>query len=354
MLEDLSQVTLFGNSLLKYTLVLAAILAGLLAVKIVQSIVVNRLKAWSGRTATTIDDFMVGVLEKTGVPLLSFAVFYLALRSLALNPAVHKALAALGAVLLTFYGVRFLLQLLDYGVTEHWVRKRNDPSLEHGVRGLLPFARFLVWGLGFIFLLDNLGVKVSTAITGLGIGGVAVALAAQSVLGDLFSYIAILFDKPFAIGDFIVVDDAMGTVEHIGVKTTRLRSLGGEQLVFSNANLTGSRIRNYQRMNKRRVVFTLGVTYETSLEKLKEIPALIKETVTGVQGTVFDRAHFAAYADSSLNFETVYYVLTADYNAYMDIQQAINFRIKEEFDRRGIGFAYPTRTVYWSGTGGSR
>ncbi|MCK4428221.1 MAG: mechanosensitive ion channel family protein, partial [candidate division Zixibacteria bacterium] len=190
------------------------------------------------------------------------------------------------------------------------------------------------------------GFKISTVIAGLGIGGIAVALAAQAILGDLFSYFSILFDRPFEVGDFIILDDYLGTIEHIGIKTTRVRSLGGEQLVFSNADLTNSRLRNYKRMAKRRVVFKLGVTYQTTLEQVKEIPTIIKNIIQNITDTVFDRAHFSSYGDFSLVFETVYYVLSRDYNKYMNIQQEINFAIKEEFEKRGIEFAYPTQTLF--------
>lgn len=189
-------------------------------------------------------------------------------------------------------------------------------------------------------------------IAGLGIGGVAVALAAQAILGDLFSYFAILFDRPFEVGDFIILGDFLGTIEHIGIKTTRVRSLGGEQLVFSNTDLTSSRVRNYKRMGQRRVVFKLGVTYQTTLTQLETIPGMIEKIVKNVKNTTFDRAHFLSYGDFSLIFEVVYYVMSRDYNKYMDIQQEINFAVKKEFEAGNIEFAYPTQTVYLTKTAG--
>jgi len=219
-------------------------------------------------------------------------------------------------------------------------------TLDKSLSGALKVIKFGVWSLAVIFLLDNLGFKISTVIAGLGIGGVAIALAAQAVLGDLFSYFSIIFDRPFEIGDFIIVGDLLGTIEHIGIKTTRVRSLGGEQLIFPNSDLTNSRVRNYKRMQKRRVVFKLGVTYDTPLAKLKEIPKIIEGSIKGVADTIFDRAHFSSYGDFSLTFEVVYYVLSSDYNKYMDIQQEINFKIKEEFEKKAIEFAFPTQTLY--------
>ena len=196
------------------------------------------------------------------------------------------------------------------------------------------------------FFLDNMGFEISAVIAGLGIGGIAVALAAQTILKDLFSYFSILFDRPFEIGDFIIIGEYLGTIEHIGIKTTRIRSLGGEQVILSNTDLTSSRVRNYKRMDKRRVLFKLGVTYQTSLEQLKAIPGIIKNAIENVEDTIFDRAHFFSYGDFSLVFEVVYYVKSRDYNKYMDIQQEINFAINEEFKNRDIEFAYPTQTLY--------
>jgi len=205
---------------------------------------------------------------------------------------------------------------------------------------------WILWATGAVFILDNMGLHISTLVAGLGIGGVAIALAAQAVLGDLFSSFAILIDKPFKVGDFIIIGDYLGAVEHIGIKTTRIRSLSGELLVFSNSDLTNSRIRNYKLMEKRRVVFKFGVIYQTTLERLKSIPPMIKEIVENIDLASFDRAHFFSYGNSSLDFEVVYYIQGNDYNLYMDIQQKINLKIFEKFKEKGIEFAYPTRTLY--------
>jgi small-conductance mechanosensitive channel len=246
-----------------------------------------------------------------------------------------------------------LIALISHVLEVYWVTKGDEISKTHGIKGIkgvLPVIKVVVWGVGIAFLLDNLGFKISTVVAGLGIGGVAVALAAQAVLGDLFSYIAIQFDRPFEIGDFIIVGDKLGTIEHVGIKTTRIRSLGGEQLIFSNTDLTNSRVRNYKRMHKRRVVFKFGVIYQTSLEHMKEIPAIVTDIVKKVEDATFDRAHFCSYGDFSLDFEVVYYVIGSDYNKYMDIQQEINLAIMEEFTKRGIEFAYPTQTLFLNKT----
>ncbi|MEO0578147.1 MAG: mechanosensitive ion channel family protein, partial [Pseudomonadota bacterium] len=200
-------------------------------------------------------------------------------------------------------------------------------------------------------ILSNLGVNITALVAGLGVGGIAIALAAQNILGDLFASLSIILDKPFVVGDFLAVDSYLGSVERVGIKTTRLRSLSGEQLVFSNNDLLGSRVRNYGRLHERRIVFSIGVTYETTPAKLKAIPTILREAVEAEQDVRFDRAHFKSYGDFALIFEIVYYVLVADYNRYMDIQQSINFALFERLAEEGVAFAYPTQTVYVAGAG---
>jgi small-conductance mechanosensitive channel len=242
--------------------------------------------------------------------------------------------------------VRFLNQSIVYGFNVYWLKSGRDETLQRSLHGTMRVIKAIIWGLAIIFYLDNMGFEISTVIAGLGIGGVAVALAAQAILKDLFSYFSILFDRPFEIGDFIIIDNYLGAVEYIGIKTTRIRSLGGEQLIFSNTDLTDSRVRNYKRMEKRRVLFKFGVIYQTTLAQLKLIPDLIKEIITNIDDTVFDRAHFFSFDDYSLTFEVVYYVIGSDYNKYMDLQQEINFKIKEAFEKQGIEFAFPTQTLH--------
>jgi len=350
MFKGFLQQTFLHNRILDYLICLSVFLIGIIVIQIFKRFLLKRLRKWAKRTATTIDDFLIRMIEKELLPLFYFGAFYVSIQGLTLNPALEKGINVLGLILLTIFGVRFLLAVIVYGLENYWVKKEKDVAKKQGLKGILMTVKVIVWGLAIIILLDNFGIKVSALIAGLGIGGVAIALAAQSILGDLFSYFSIFFDRPFEIGDFIIVGDLLGTVEHIGIKTTRVRSLGGEQLVFSNTDLTNSRVRNYKRMDKRRVVFRLGVTYETGLRELKEIPVVIANIIKGIDNTVFDRAHFFSYGDFSLVFEVVYYVIGSDYNKYMDIQQEINLKIKEEFKKHGIEFAYPTQTLYLNKT----
>ncbi|MGD9951779.1 MAG: mechanosensitive ion channel family protein [Burkholderiales bacterium] len=252
---------------------------------------------------------------------------------------------ALAALVLQFalWGTRLLARWLAQRAE---AARGTDPEAATTVTLLGFIGRVVIWALALLFGLDQLGFDVTALVAGLGIGGIAVALAVQNILGDLFASAAIVLDKPFMVGDFIVVGTNAGTVEKVGLKTTRVRSLSGEQLVFTNAQLLNSQIRNFKQMQERRIAFGVGVTHETPLEKLRQIPAWLKAAVESQPQARFDRAHFKEYADFSLNFEIVYYVLSPDFGVYMDTQQAINLAIFEKFAQEGVRFAYPTRTLY--------
>lgn len=350
-MHNLLGLVILDNTVSAYLIFLAIVLAGMAIVKIFALIVLNRFKEWSAKTATTIDNFVVSAVERSAVPLAYFYVFYLSLGYLSVPAGPRRGIEVLWVIVLTFAVLRLLVSVIEYSLENYWIKKQHNESQEKSLKGILAVIKVVIWGLGATFMLDNLGFQVSAVIAGLGIGGIAVALAAQAVLGDLFSYFAIFFDRPFEVGDFIIVGDFLGSVEHIGVKTTRLRSLGGEQIIFSNTDLTNSRLRNYKRMNRRRVVFKFGVVYQTPLARLKEIPELIAGIIRKNGEASFDRAHFQSYGDFSLVFEVVYYVESSDYNKFMDIQQSINLAINEEFAKRGIEFAFPTQTLYVNNEG---
>jgi small-conductance mechanosensitive channel len=345
MQEFLNQ-TFWGNTIQSYLIALGIFIIGVLIVKVLQKIVLLRLKKWAAKTETTIDDLLIKSIEKSIIPLLFYAVFYSALHSLALSESTAKILKVVSLFIITFFIVRFISSTIMFTITYFIRKQERGEEKARQLRGMTVLINIFVWVVGFVFLMDNLGFDISAVIAGLGIGGIAIALAAQTILGDLFSYFVIFFDRPFEVGDFITVQDKSGTVEYTGIKTTRLRSLSGEQLVFSNHDLTNSRIHNYKKMERRRVVFTLRVIYQTTAEQIESIPKLVREIIESQQDVAFDRGHFASYGDFSLNFEFVYFVLEADYNKYMNIQQAINMKIYDTFEQRGIGFAYPTQTLY--------
>lgn len=344
--KEILQKTLLGNTIQDYLICLSVFTGGMVIIQITKNIILQRLKLLAQKTKSTIDDFIVHSVRVKLIPLLYFAALYVSLQGLQLNPSFAKGFNVLWIVMLTFFSVRFVLDIIIFSLEKLWIKKVKDESKKSSLGGMLAVVKFVVWSVAIIILFDNLGIKISALVAGLGIGGIAIALAAQAILGDLFSYITIFFDRPFEIGDFIIIGDYLGTIEHIGIKTTRIRSLGGEQLIFSNTDLTNSRVRNYKRMEKRRVVFKLGVTYQTTAEQIKKVPVIIKNIITKTKNAAFDRAHFLAFGNFSLDIEIVYYVLSGDYNKYMDTQQEINFKIKEEFESQGIEFAYPTQTLF--------
>jgi len=335
------------NDLEAFALALGVMAAVMVALWIARAVVARVLLAVSRRTSTAADDIAANAVRSTNLWLLLPLAAHAGASMLELPPKLSHALA-LAAM------VGFVLQagLWASRIAGEWIRTRDrNRQATDGAAlmalALLGFAtRVVIWTLVLLVVLDQLGFNITALVAGLGVGGVAIALAVQNILGDVFASLSIVLDQPFVVGDFIIVGDMMGTVERVGVKTTRVRSLSGEMLVFSNSDLLKSRIRNYQQMLERRVVFTLGVTYETPAEKVRAIPTMLREAVEAQARTRFDRAHFKEYADSSLAFEVVYYVLDRDYNLYMDIQQAINLAIFDRFAREGIDFAYPTRTLH--------
>lgn len=340
----------FGITLFNYFIAIGIIILALIVVKTIKYLVLKKLEKFSTVTKTPVDDFIIINSERFLIPILYLAAFYIGVSYLRLSPSVNKIINSVFIVIVTFYTIRFISGIINYAVSYQWSKKGKKEINEGQFRGISTFISIIIWSIGLIFLLDNLGFQITAVITGLGIGGIAVALAAQTILGDLFSYFVIFFDRPFEIGDFIVIDDKMGVVEKIGIKTTRLASLGGEQLILSNSNLTSSRIHNFKRMENRRILFKLDVVYQTSLDTLKQIPVLIKDIIEENDTVRFDRAHFQSYGNAGLTFEIVYFILSPDYNKYMEIQQNINFRIYEEFAARKIEFAYPTQALYLNKT----
>ncbi|MCP4652759.1 MAG: mechanosensitive ion channel family protein [Candidatus Omnitrophica bacterium] len=350
MFEEILAKSFFSNTVFKYLMAVLIFVIAFIFLKIFEKVLLKKLKKWSEKTVTSVDDFLVDIIQKIFVPISYFCALYLAINTLTLDTFIRNGIKIVAMALITLFAAYFASIFVTYAFKVYWRKRGKNVAIESSLKGILNIAKVFVWGGAIIFFLDNVGFKVSTVIAGLGIGGVAVALAAQVLLKDLFSYFSIIFDRPFEIGDFIIVGDYLGVVEHVGIKTTRIRSLGGEQLIFSNTDLTDSRVRNYKRMQQRRVVFSFGVTYQATASQLKEIPEVVKTIISNVDNTKFDRAHFASYGDSSLNFEVVYYVLTGDYNKYMDVQQEINLAIKSELEDRGVEFAYPTQTVYLNKT----
>jgi small-conductance mechanosensitive channel len=346
MIETILNYVLWENRVADYLKVLGAVVGGVIVLRILKYVVVRRVAAWAKKTDAPIDDVFVKSISKPLLPLLYLGTVYVAMGCLTIQPDAARVIEIVAKILLTLLGARFIIAVLVNTIKYYWLAKEEDEARERTVRALMPIIKIAVWIVAVIFMFDNLGFKVTTVVAGLGIGGVAVALAGQAILKDLFGYFSILFDRPFEIGDLIAVGDKIGTVERIGVKTTRLRSISGEQLVFSNADLTDSRVQNYKRMKRRRVAFNIGVTYQTPAKKLEEIPGIAEKIIAEVKGADFDRAHFHSYGDFNLIYEIVYFVRGNDYRKYMDVQQQINVALYGEFAKRKIDFAYPTQTVF--------
>ena len=345
-MQEIFDYSIFGNTILDYLSALGVLLGGMAIIYVFKQYVLSRLRKWAQSTETSLDDLLINAIEKSLVPILYFGALYIALHTLALSAEFKSGLRIAAVVLFTLLAVKAATSAVNFGLRSYLKKTGDLERGERQIKGIRGLANFVIWVIALIFLLDNLGVKISAAVAGLGIGGVAVALAAQAILGDLFSYFVIFFDKPFEVGDFIVIGEKMGAVEQIGIKTTRIRAIGGELLVFSNTDLTNSRVHNFKKMERRRVVFKLGVIYQTTAEQLKAIPKMVKDIIDNQQDATYDRGHFASYGDFSLNFEFVYYVIGADYTKYMDIQQAINLAIFEAFEKAKIEFAFPTQTLF--------
>lgn len=337
----------FGNTLAAWIGAVGLLALISLALWVVHRFVLSRLVGLVRGTHTVIDDVVMHALGRTK-PVLAFLVaLFFASHALALDPQIALALRHAAIVALIVQGGLWATAAVTF-----WVQRfaeataGDDPAAVTTVSALSFIGRLVIWVLVLLLILDNFGVEVTALLTGLGIGGIAVALAVQNILGDLFASLSIVLDKPFVLGDFLILGEHMGTVEHIGLKTTRLRALSGEQLVFGNDDLLKSRIRNLGRMAERRAVFTIGVTYDTPREILAAIPGWIADIVEAQEDTRLDRSHLKQFGSYSIDFEVVYFMTVPEYLAYADTQQAVNLAIHEKFEREGVEFAFPTQVVY--------
>jgi small-conductance mechanosensitive channel len=336
-----------GNPLSAWLTALGIALAINFAVGVVKWAIVHHLARLVGKSHTALDDSLVEMARRTRQWLVLFVTLYVGAQYLALPDRAGLVLKAAATVALVVQ-----VGLWAGALIEFWIGRSRALAMaaDAGTATTLSVVNFaaklVLWTFLLLVGLDNLGVNVTALVAGLGVGGIAVALAVQNILGDLFASLSIVVDKPFVLGDFIIVDDYMGTVEHIGLKTTRIRSLGGEQIVFANSDLLSARMRNYKRMRERRIVFAFGVLYQTTADQLERIPAMVREIVERTPQARFDRAHFQKFGDSSLDFEVVFWMTDPDYNKYMDAQQAINLALVRRFEQEKIGFAYPTRSLF--------
>lgn len=334
-----------GNTFSYYLYALVTFCLVICLCLVIKYVIIGRLKILADRTKTLIDDFFVSLLESMKLPFYIVIAFYTALQFLVLHPAVKKIIDAAFVIGIVYQLITVGIIFLDYTLTKK-ASEANGSNMAHMKDLIQLVVKTGLWALGLLFILSNLGVDITSLVAGLGIGGIAVALAVQSILGDLFSYFAIYLDKPFVKGDLIIVGEQIGVVEKVGVKTTRMRALQGEEIVISNSELTSSRIQNFKKMEERRIVFSIGVVYETPLEKLEKIPGYVEDAVVATERARFVRAHLLALGDSAYVYEVVYYVQSTDYDDHMDVHQAILFRIIAAFTQESIEFAYPTQTLH--------
>ncbi len=348
MLTWLQSTTLFGFALAELAVAAAAAVLAYALMMFGLRVALNRLSAIAARTTTQADNALVEVLAGTNRSLIALASLLIGLGLLDLHERWAARVGQLWFLALALQLALWVNRLIGIALRRHVERHvLGAPGQASAAATLLSWGlRTLLWAVVLLAMLSNLGVNITAFIASLGVGGVAVALAAQNILGDLFASLAIAIDKPFEVGDFIVLGSVSGTVEMVGVKTTRIRSLGGEQVVMSNTELLKQTISNYKRLQRRRIVFGFGITYDASADQAAEIPALVKSVVEASPRLQFDRAHLKGFGESSLDYEVVYIVLDPDYNLYMDEQQRINLELMRLFSARNIGFAFPTRTLY--------
>ncbi len=338
---------LWSNSLQDYLIALGLLIGFLIVFKIFKLIVLTKIGRWAKKTKTDLDDELVQMIENIPGIAYFFVSLYIALQSLIIPNLAIKIMNALLIILAFFWATKSASDLIEFILAKH-AKKKGIERKEKGNAyfAMVLIAKIILWGTGFMLVLSNLGINISALVASLGIGGIAIALAAQNILSDMFSSFSIYFDKPFEIGDYIVVGDQSGTVKKIGIKTTRVQALQGEEIVFSNKELTSTMVRNFKKLKKRRIVFEIHATYDTPNSKMEKIPTIIDKAIKSVKLCDLDRAHFREFGDSGLIFEVVYFIKSSDYKENMNARQEINFAIKEAFEKEKINMAFPTQTIH--------
>lgn len=335
-----------GNTGLEWGQALLSLAICFVVIFLIRFFIRRTIRRWKGKHNHELNAHFLQALDGSGIPLLLIASTYFAVSLLDFTKKTERIIHIAFLFAATFFAVRMIRAIIRQLVFSFIKNQENLAEKKRQANGLLFILNVIVWILAATFLIGNLGYNVTTLVAGLGIGGIALALAAQTILGDLFNYFVIFFDKPFEVGDFIIVEDKLGTIEYIGLKTTRVRSLSGEQLVFSNTDLTSARVHNYKRMEQRRVVFQLKIVFQTPKEQLVHIPEIVKNIITTHENVRFDRGHFSEIGDFYYGFEFVYYVLDPDFAVYRDIQQDILLRILEAFRKENIFLAYPAQNLF--------
>lgn len=341
------QVSVWNNSVLNYVFAVVIFLGLMFLLRLFKGIAVGRLRAISLRTRNDVDDLVMDMIDKLGWPFYVLVGLLTALTYLVLPGWLDVILKTAWLLVGGFYIIRVALTFVDYILSKATAKAKDAEGVDEAIVGLLGrLIKGSVWIIAFFVLLANYGVNISGLLAGAGIVGLAVAFSLQQVLGDIFASFSIFLDKPFSVGDFIIIGTDMGTVQHIGIRSTRILTLQGQELIVSNRELTTVRVNNYKKLERRRVVFSIGVTYDTPATKLKKIPGIIKKIIDDADNVDFDRAHFKEFAASSLNFEVVFFVKQGDYYVYMNALQEINLNMLTTFKKEKIEFAFPTQTIH--------
>ncbi len=338
-------VIYWNNSLREYILALGLFVMILVILWIIKTFIIKKIEKLSKKTKTKADDHFVKAINTIGWPFYFILALNFCIKPLILPEFIVKGIKWVTVIVVAFYIILGIQKVIVFSIRKIVESKNNELDEATG-QVLGKVLTVILWIVAIIMLLSNLGYNITTLITGLGIGGIAIAFALQNILGDIFSSFSIYLDRPFKVGDFIVIGEDYGTVKKIGIKSTRIKTLRGEELIVSNRELTSVRVHNYKVMKKRRVAFNIGVEYGTSVKKLEAIPKIVKKIIGKVKGTEFSRTHFKEFADFSLIFEIVYFMDTKDYVAYMDAREKINLGIAKEFKKARISMAFPTQTVF--------
>ena len=354
-LDALTDATLLGLPVPDLALAVAAALAAYLAMRLVLRYVIGRTRQLAQRTSNHVDDMVVEVLGSTNRVFLLLAAVLVGVGMLDLTERWNQRVGQLWFIALALQTGLWFTKAISLGLRRYEARHGSSGMTQVSASAVLLSwsLRTVLWAVVLLAMLSNLGVNITAFVASLGVGGIAIALAVQNILGDLFASLSIAVDKPFEVGDAIGIGDLSGTVQHIGLKTTRLRSLTGEQIVISNTDLLKQIVKNYRRMEERRIAFKFGMSYRSDPEKLEAIPGIVKRLIESRPKLRLDRVHFQAFGESSLDFEVVYFVTTPDYGLYMDEQQRLNLQMMREFDALGVEFAIPTRGVYVMSDGGN-
>jgi small-conductance mechanosensitive channel len=342
------QTTWLGISMGNLAMAAFAAIAVYLAMTLALRVAISRLGRLAAHTSARADDGIVAVLGSTSHGLIALAALLVGLGMLDLPERWASRVGQLWFLALALQVALWANRAVSITLRRH-TERHSAPGVHTATAAATLISwgvRTLIWAMVLLAMLSNMGVNITAFVASLGVGGVAVALAAQSVLGDLFASVAIAVDKPFEVGDFVTLGNVAGTVEMVGVKTTRIRSLSGEQVVMSNAELLKQTVSNYKRLLERRIVFTFGLTYDTTPDQAEEVPRIVKSIVESSDKLRFDRAHFKGFGESSLDYEVVYIVLDPDYTLYMNEQQRINLELMRKLAELGTSFAFPTRTLY--------